>query len=39
MKAVGYNPDTNLVEIMEIPDHPWFVGAKWCWQNQYPKRH
>ena len=24
----GYNPDTNLVEIVEIPTHPFFVGAQ-----------
>lgn len=28
MKAVGFNPDTNLVEVIEIPDHPWFVGVQ-----------
>jgi len=28
MKAVGINPDTNLVEIMEIPAHRWFVGTQ-----------
>ena len=22
----GFNPDTGLVEIIEIPSHPWFVG-------------
>ena len=28
MIASGRNPDTNLVEIMEIPDHPWFIGVQ-----------
>ncbi|NOY94981.1 MAG: CTP synthase [Chlorobi bacterium] len=28
MKAVGINPDTDLVEIMEIPGHKWFVGVQ-----------
>ncbi|MDX2135474.1 MAG: CTP synthase [Saprospiraceae bacterium] len=28
MKAVGINPDTGLVEIMELADHPWFVGVQ-----------
>lgn len=28
MVATGINPDTNLVEIMEIPSHPWFVGVQ-----------
>jgi len=28
MKAVGFNPDTGLVEVIEIPDHPWFVGVQ-----------
>lgn len=27
-KPVGINPDTNLVEIMELSDHPWFVGVQ-----------
>ena len=29
MKATGYNPDTGLVEIVEIPSHPWFVGVQY----------
>ena len=29
MKAVGANPDTGLVEVVEIPDHPWFVGTQY----------
>ena len=24
----GVNPDRNLVEIVEAPDHPWFVGVQ-----------
>ncbi len=24
----GKNPDTNLVEVIEIPDHPWFIGVQ-----------
>jgi len=28
MISSGINPDTNLVEIMEIPSHPWFVGVQ-----------
>lgn len=28
MIATGINPDTNLVEIIEIVDHPWFVGVQ-----------
>jgi len=26
--ATGKNPETNLVEIMELPDHPWFIGVQ-----------
>ena len=28
MKATGINPDNNLVEIMELENHPWFVGVQ-----------
>jgi len=28
MKAAGCNPETGLVEIMEIPEHKWFVGVQ-----------
>ncbi|MEM7185173.1 MAG: CTP synthase [Bacteroidota bacterium] len=29
MRATGINPDTGLVEIVEIPTHPWFVGVQY----------
>ncbi|MCB0459448.1 MAG: CTP synthase [Flavobacteriaceae bacterium] len=29
MKVSGINPDTNLVEIIELPSHPWFVGVQY----------
>lgn len=28
MVATGINPENNLVEIVEIKDHPWFVGVQ-----------
>ena len=29
LKATGINPETGLVEIVEIPTHPWFVGVQY----------
>ena len=29
LKATGLNPDTGLVEIVEIPSHNWFVGVQY----------
>ena len=29
MKAVGVNPDTGLVEVVEVENHPWFVGTQY----------
>ena len=29
MKATGFNPETGLVEIIEIPAHPWFIGVQY----------
>lgn len=29
MKCVGENPDTHLVEVVEIPDHRWFIGTQY----------
>jgi CTP synthase len=28
LKICGQSPDKNLVEIIEIPGHPWFVGCQ-----------
>lgn len=28
MQVVGRSVDNNLVEIIEIPDHPWFIGCQ-----------
>jgi CTP synthase len=29
MQTTGVNPKTGLVEIIEIPTHPWFVGVQY----------
>lgn len=29
MRTVGINPKTDLVEVVEIPSHPWFVGVQY----------
>ncbi|GAA4296829.1 CTP synthase [Nibribacter koreensis] len=29
MVASGINPDTGLVEVIELQNHPWFVGAQY----------
>ncbi len=28
MRVAGINPDHGLVEIVEIPEHPWYVGVQ-----------
>ncbi len=28
LMPTGYNPDSGLVEIVELRDHPWFVGVQ-----------
>jgi CTP synthase len=28
MISTGKNPETGLVEVVEIPEHPWFVGTQ-----------
>ncbi len=27
-KPSGINPDTGLIEIIELKDHPWFIGVQ-----------
>jgi len=29
MKAVGVNPDSDLVEVIELKEHPWFIGVQY----------
>lgn len=29
LKTTGINPETGLVEIIELNDHPWFVGVQY----------
>jgi CTP synthase len=29
LKAVGINPESNLVEVVELKDHPWFTGVQY----------
>lgn len=29
MKCVGENPETHLVEVIELPDHRWFIGTQY----------
>ena len=29
LKCTGVNPDSGLVEIVELKDHPWFVGVQY----------
>ncbi|MEG1380196.1 MAG: CTP synthase, partial [Bacteroidales bacterium] len=29
MKCVGENPDTHLVEVVEIPELKWFIGTQY----------
>ena len=28
-RTVGINPDTGLVEVVEMEDHPWFIGVQY----------
>ncbi|MEX0325619.1 MAG: CTP synthase [Puniceicoccaceae bacterium] len=37
--VAGINPDRNLVEIVENPNHPWFVGVQFHPEFQSKPRH
>jgi CTP synthase len=28
MRCSGLSPDGSLVEMIELPDHPWFIGCQ-----------
>jgi CTP synthase len=28
MLFTGLSPDKNLVEVIELPEHPWFLGCQ-----------
>ncbi len=29
MQCVGENPETGLVEVVELPNHPWYIGVQY----------
>jgi CTP synthase len=29
MKCVGINPETQLVEVLELESHPWFIATQY----------
>jgi len=41
MRFAGTSPDGSLVEIIELPDHPWFVGVQYHpeFKSQPTKSH
>ena len=39
MKAAGHNPDTGLVEVVELEGHPWFVGTQYHPEYKSTVRH
>jgi CTP synthase len=41
MTASGVNPESGLVEIVELPEHPWFVGVQFHpeYQSRVEKPH
>jgi CTP synthase len=41
MQVTGTSPDATLVEVVEIPDHPWFVAVQYHpeFRSQPTKSH
>ena len=41
LKASGHNPDTGLVEVVELPGHPFFIGVQFHpeYKSQPEKAH
>ena len=41
LKIAGFNPERDLVEIVEVEDHPWFVGVQFHpeFQSKPTKAH
>jgi CTP synthase len=41
MRFAGTSPDGSLVEVIELPDHPWFVGVQYHpeFKSQPTKSH
>lgn len=39
MKCVGINPDTNLVDVVELENHPWFVATQYNPEYQSTVEH
>ncbi|MDR3309942.1 MAG: CTP synthase [Oscillospiraceae bacterium] len=41
LRLVGLSPNGNLVEVVELPDHPWFVGVQFhpCLKSRPNRAH
>jgi CTP synthase len=39
MRIAGTSPDGHLVEMIELPDHPWFVGGQFHPEFRSRPRH
>ncbi|MCE5266496.1 MAG: gamma-glutamyl-gamma-aminobutyrate hydrolase family protein, partial [Planctomycetaceae bacterium] len=41
MRFAGTSPDGSLIEVVELPDHPWFIGVQYHpeFKSQPTKAH